>query len=128
MNDPLANALSQILNSERIAKDEVCLKPRSSVLKRVLEIMNDEGYVGSSTDVEDGKGGIIRLSLLGRINKCGVIKPRFSIKRDGYEKFEKRFLPAKGFGLLIVSTNKGMMTHEAAKQNGLGGRLIAYVY
>ena len=58
----------------------------------------------------------------------GAIKPRFAVKATEYEKFEKRYLPAKGFGILIVSTVKGLMTHYEAKQQGLGGRLIAYCY
>jgi small subunit ribosomal protein S8 len=50
------------------------------------------------------------------------------VKRDQYEKWEKRFLPAVGFGILIVSTQKGVMTHATAIEQGMGGRLIAYVY
>ncbi len=66
--------------------------------------------------------------LLGKVNKCGAIKPRFSVKKGGFEKFEKRYLPAKNFGMIIVSTSKGLMMHDEAKKKGLGGRLISYVY
>jgi small subunit ribosomal protein S8 len=57
-----------------------------------------------------------------------VVKPRYSVKSDNYEKFEKRYLPAKEFGVLVVSTPKGMMSHNDARKNKLGGRLIAYCY
>ena len=70
----------------------------------------------------------IELNLLGNINKTGVIKPRHSVKVEGYQKFEKRYLAAFGFGFLIVSTNQGIMTQEDAITKKLGGKLIAYVY
>ncbi|MDZ4226799.1 MAG: 30S ribosomal protein S8, partial [Candidatus Pacearchaeota archaeon] len=60
--------------------------------------------------------------------KCGVVKPRFPVKLDEFEKFEKRYLPAKNFGIIIVSTSNGIMTHIEAKEKKLGGRLIAYIY
>ena len=66
--------------------------------------------------------------MAGSINKCGVIKPRFSVKKNEYEKFEKRYLPAHGFGIIIVSTPKGLMMHDEAIEKGLGGKLIAYCY
>ena len=66
--------------------------------------------------------------LIGKINNCNVIKPRFNVKNDNYEKFEKRFLLAKDFGIIIVSTPKGLMTHIEAKEKGIGGKLILYCY
>jgi len=68
------------------------------------------------------------VELIGNINKCGVIKPRFPVKKNEFEKWEKRFLPAKDFGILLVSTPKGVMSHKEAYKNGIGGRLLAYVY
>ena len=65
---------------------------------------------------------------MGNLNKCGAIKPRYSVRKDGFEKFEKRYLPAKDFGIIFVSTPKGIMTHNGAKKKGLGGKLIAYCY
>jgi len=90
--------------------------------------MNDHQYVGSFEETADDKGGSLRISLLGNINKCGVIKPRFAVKNKEYEKWEKRYLPAKGFGILIISTPPGIMTHHQAKEKKLGGRLVAYCY
>ena len=66
--------------------------------------------------------------MLGTINKCGVIKPRLGVKKNNFEKFEKRYLPSKDFGFLIVSTSKGLMVHNEAKEKGVGGNLIAYCY
>ena len=90
--------------------------------------MQDHKYLGEIKYNEDGKGGVVILNLIGKVNKCGVIKPRFAVKKGGFEKFEKRYLPAKDFGLLIISTSQGIMTHIEAKEKGIGGRLISYVY
>jgi small subunit ribosomal protein S8 len=128
LNDPLANAMSGILNYDKVGKKEYLVHPASKVIMRVLTIMNEQGYIGSTDVVTDARGGVLKIHLLGNLNKCGVIKPRFAITMDEYEKFEKRFLPAKGVGVLIVSTINGIMTHEEAKGKTLGGRLIAYCY
>lgn len=128
LNDPLANALSIILNSESKGRDSCLIKPVSEITKGVLKIMQENNYLGSFKEEQDSKGNYLNLNLTGAINKCGVIKPRFSVKKDGFEVFEKRFLPAKDFGILIVSTPKGLMTHAEAKKKNLGGKLIAYCY
>ncbi|MBT4651327.1 30S ribosomal protein S8 [Candidatus Woesearchaeota archaeon] len=128
LNDPLAAALSKIMNAEKSGKKEVLIKPISKTLKTTLTIMNDHGYIGSFEETEDGKGNFLKVNLLGNINKCGVIKPRFSTKKTQFEKWEKRYLPAKDFGLIIVSTPKGIMIHNQAKENSTGGKLLAYCY
>lgn len=126
LNDPLANALSVILNSEKTKRTECFIKPISKLIKEILNVMKDNSYVGSFEEFEDGRGNYIKLNLLGAINKCGAIKPRYAVKKDGYEKFEKRYLPAKDFGVIIVSTPLGVMTHTEATKKGVGGRLLAY--
>jgi small subunit ribosomal protein S8 len=128
LNDPLANALSGILNYDKVGKKVYTVNPASKTVRKVLQILNEQGYIGASEVVTDARGGVVRVNLLGNINKCGVVKPRFAVTMDEYEKFEKRFLPAKGVGVIIVSTIKGMITHEEAKSQNLGGRLIAYCY
>jgi small subunit ribosomal protein S8 len=127
-NDPLADVLSSIVNYENVGKRELDVKGSSKIIKKVLEIMKDHLYIGEYKAINDIKGEFLTISLLGNVNKCGVIKPRFSVRKNNYEKFEKRYLPARGFGLLIVSTPKGIMIHEDAKEKGMGGKLIAYVY
>jgi len=128
LNDPLANALSKIMNSEKIGKESCLIKPISKTIKSVLTIMNENDHIGEFKEIDDGKGGLIKVNLLGKINKCGVIKPRYPIKRDGFEKFEKRYLPAKDFGIIFISTTKGIMKHEDAKKKNIGGILLAYCY
>lgn len=128
LNDPLANVLSYINNHERLGKKEITVGNNSKVIRKILEILNTHNYLGTYTEIEDGKGKLLNINLLGNINKVGVIKPRFNVKKNEYEKFEKRYLPAKDFGIIIVSTSKGMMTHIDAKSLGLGGRLVCYCY
>ncbi|MEM4245404.1 MAG: 30S ribosomal protein S8 [Candidatus Nanoarchaeia archaeon] len=128
LNDPLSNTLSNMLNAEKVGKTVCITKPSSKVIKEVLKIMMEKGYIKGFQEIDDGKGKMIKVELVGRINKCGVIKPRFSVTKKNYEKFEKRYLPASGFGIIIVSTSKGIMPYEEAKKKGIGGRLISYVY
>jgi small subunit ribosomal protein S8 len=126
--DPLADALSIIKNAESVGKPECIIHPASKIIGSTLKVMADSGYIGEFEFVDDGKSGMFKIKLLGRINRCGVIKPRFAAKVDELEKWEKRYLPAKDLGLLILSTNKGVLAHNQARSIGVGGQLLAYVY
>jgi len=127
-NDSLAASLAKLFNAERVGRREVLLQPASKMLKTILTIMNDNRYIGAFEEQPDDCGGRLRVFLLGSINRCGVIKPRFATKNTEYQKWEKRYLPASNFGLLVVSTPRGIMTHVQAKEKKLGGRLLAYCY
>lgn len=128
LNNPLADALVHIMNCEKIAKSECIIKPSSKIIKDVLNLLKRERYVGDFEIINQGSYEILRLNLLNKINKIGIIRPYFSVKKDNFEKFEKRYLPSKELGFLIISTSKGLMTNIEAKQKEIGGRLIAYVY
>lgn len=126
--DTLANAMSNVYNHELVGKKEVIVKPASRVIAATLRVLQKAGYVGEFEFIDDGRAGIFRVQLLGRINKCGVVKPRYPVKFRDFERWEKRYLPARGFGLLVVSTPEGVMSHSDAKLQKTGGRLLAYVY
>lgn len=128
LNDPLADTMSLILNNELIGRQHCLIKPVSKVIREILKVMKENSYVGDFTETEDSRGNYIRVNLTGSINKCGAIKPRYSVKKGEFEKFERRFLPAKDLGILFVSTPKGIVTHYEAKSKNLGGRLLAYCY
>lgn len=128
LNDPLANMMSAILAHERVGKRELSIHPLSRLMKQVLDILKDNKYVGSYEVLSEGRGGFAKLNLLSNVNKCGVIKPRFAVGFQDFEKFEKRYLPAKGVGILILSTSQGVMTHLDARKKGIGGKLVAYCY
>ena len=126
--DPLADALTNIRNNERQVNDHCTISPASKLIGRVLSTMQKENYIGEFEFIDDNKAGKFEVELEGNINQCGVIKPRHAVKKDEFEKFEKRYLPAKNFGILIVTTPEGIMTHREAKERGIGGRLLAYMY
>lgn len=128
LNDPLANVMSLILNNELIGKSECMIKPVSGIIKELLKVMKENNYIGDFKETEDSRGNYIKLILVGNINKCGVIKPRYSVRNNEFEKFERRYLPAKDLGILFVSTTKGIMTHYDAKSRKIGGKLLAYCY
>jgi len=124
----LSNMLTTIYNNEIRKKRECIVIPASNFAGEVLEIMKKYGYIGEYTYIDDGKGGKFKIQLLAKINKCGVITPRFSVKKDGYTSWERQYLPSYSMGILIVSTPHGVMSHHDAREKGLGGVLVGYVY
>lgn len=126
--DPLMNALNTIMTNEERHKKECIICPASNLVGRVLRIIQSMGYIGEIEFIDDGRTGKFRVQLFGRTNECMAVKPRFSIKVKDMEKWEKRFLPARNLGTLIISTPKGVMTHNHARERNLGGRILAYVY
>lgn len=128
LNDPLANALSKLLNAEKIGKREIEIKPSSKVIEKVFDILNEKGFLGSYESEDTTRARIVKVNLINKINNCSVIKPRYPVKYDNFEKYEKRYLPAKDFGLLIVSTSQGIMTQKEAIEKKIGGKLLAFVY
>ena len=126
--DPLNDAMATIRNAELVGKRECTVRPASKLIGRVLTVMQESGYVQGLERVEDGRGGIFKIQLRGSINDCGVIKPRFSVKRTDLDKYEARYLPAQDFGVLILTTTAGVVGHPRAKELGVGGKLLAFVY
>ena len=126
--DPLNDALIKMYNAEQAGKFDVELMPASKLLGSVLEIMQSSGYVGEIEKNDDGRGGCYIVQLRGAINECGVVKPRHSVRRQEFDKWEGRYLPAQDFGLLILTTNSGIMHHKDAKESRIGGKLLAYVF
>jgi small subunit ribosomal protein S8 len=128
LNDPLANMFSKILNYEKVGKPTCIITPVSNIIKKSLEVLQDNKYLGSYEQTSESRGGTLKVNLLGSINKCGVIKPRFDVKLKDFEKFEKRYLPGKSMGIIIISTAKGIMTLDQAREQRMGGKLVAYCY
>lgn len=126
--DVLANALATIKNNEMRGKSECIIYPSSKLVLAVLSVMRRTGYVGDFEYIEDGRGGKIRVQLLGKVNKCGAIKPRFPVKRKELNKWRERYLPARDVGILILSTPYGVLNDREAEEKGVGGVLLAYVY
>lgn len=123
-NDTLSNVLSTIHNAEQRGQKTVTTQYNSKVIRSVLDLMKQKQYIGSYEELEKG----LKINLIGNLNKCNSIKPRFRCSLEDYQKYEQRFLPAKDFGILILTTNKGILTHQQAKEKGVGGKLLSYAY
>ena len=126
--DTLANGLITIINNEMRNKRECIIDPASKLLGRILRIIQLNGYIGEFEFIDDGRAGKFKIQLLGRINKCGAIRPRFPVKADRFEEWEKKYLPSRDVGILVVSTPDGVLSHREAREKRIGGKLLAFVY
>lgn len=124
----LADALKSIINAERLGKRQVLVRPSSKVVVKFLEVMQRHGYIGDFEIVDDHRSNKIVVSLLGRINKAGVISPRFDVKADGFDGWVADLLPSRQFGFLVLTTSHGIMDHEEAKKKHTGGKIIGFFY
>jgi len=127
-SDPLNDALSTIKNAALVGKRECMVSPSSKLIGRVLKVMQESGYISQFEFIEDGRAGRFRVGLKGSINNCGVIKPRYAVKRNELDRYESKYLPAQDFGVLILTTTEGVVSHMKAKELGVGGKLLAFVY
>ena len=126
-HDILADVFATIKNAESVGKKE-CVVPASKLVKGVLEVIHKHNYIGGFDYINDGKGGKFKIKLVGRINSCNVIRPRFSVKIKELIRWEKKYLPAYNVGVLILTTSKGIMDQKEAKKNNTGGKLLGYIY
>jgi len=126
--DPIVESLTKIRNAETASKKECKLSPASKFLGEVLRVAKENEYIDDFKMNENRGIVTYDVKLNGKMNTCKAIRPRHAVKKTEFEKFEKRYLPARDVGLLVVSTPTGVMTHREAKSKGLGGRLIAFMY
>ncbi len=123
----LADVFVIMKNAERIGKRS-CIVPSSKITKEILKIMQKNKYIGSFEFIEDGKSGKFKVELVGKINNCGVIRPRFEVKKGEFIRWEKRFLPSVSIGLLFLTTSRGVLDHRQAKKEDIGGGLLGFIY
>ncbi|MDI9633825.1 MAG: 30S ribosomal protein S8 [Methanolinea sp.] len=126
--NPIADGMCALKNAAEGGKSSVIIEPASKLLGAMFRIMQEAGYIDGFEYIEDGRGGQFLVHLNGKINRCGAITPRYSVRLDEMEYWEKQFLPGKNFGILIISTSRGVMTHEQARRERIGGELLGYVY
>jgi len=86
------------------------------------------GYIEEFEEVDDHRSGKIVVQLNGRINKCGVVSPRFNVKLSQIENWVAHLLPARSFGKIILTTSAGIMDHEEARRKHVAGRILGVVY
>ena len=124
-HDVVADGLNMIRNANKARKENVKIMRISNALVEVLKIMKQEGAIKKYKI--DAKEKSLSVTI-GDLNECKAIKPRFSCNKNQIEKYRRRYLPARNMGIMIISTNKGMMTHKEAQEEEIGGSLIAYFY
>ncbi len=126
--DSLVSCFATIMENELRGNRECNITPASKLVASVLRVMQKQGYIGEIELIDDGRGGKIKVQLLGRVNRCGSIRPHFPVARDEIENWVRTFLPSRNLGIVILSTPAGVLTHHEAREKKLGGSLLAYVY
>merc|ERR1712216_632040 len=124
----LNDCLKKMGNAEKSGKRQVLLRPVSKVVVKFLKQMQKHGYINDFEVIDDARAGKIIVELNGRLNKCAVISPRFDLKLKNFEKFVYQILPSRQFGFIILTTNKGIMDHNEARQNHIGGKVLGFFY
>eukprot|EP00295_Goniomonas_pacifica_P000310 CAMPEP_0175807216 /NCGR_PEP_ID=MMETSP0107_2-20121207/1606_1 /TAXON_ID=195067 ORGANISM="Goniomonas pacifica, Strain CCMP1869" /NCGR_SAMPLE_ID=MMETSP0107_2 /ASSEMBLY_ACC=CAM_ASM_000203 /LENGTH=130 /DNA_ID=CAMNT_0017118759 /DNA_START=88 /DNA_END=480 /DNA_ORIENTATION=+ len=124
----LADTLKTIYNAEKRGKRQVLIRPCSKVTVKFLQVMQKHGYIGEFEIVDDHRAGKIVVELTGRINKCGVISPRFDVKIPEIEQWTSNLLPSRQFGHLVLTTSYGIMDHEEARRKSTGGKILGFFY
>ncbi len=123
----LRNGLISIKNAVAVSKFKVIIQ-NSKLTQEVLRIMQKHEYIENFNLIEDGRGNKLEIIISKNLNSCNAISPRFPVTVKDFEKYERRYLPGMGFGILIVTTSKGVLTSYDAKELGVGGKLLAWAY
>jgi len=124
----LRDCLNSIVNAERRGKRQVLVRPSSKVVVKFLQVMQKFGYISDFEIVDDHRSGKIVVNLTGRLNKCGVISPRFDVKLDRLEQLCSDVLPSRQFGHLVLTTPYGLMDHEEARRKHTGGKVVGFFF
>ena len=130
ISDVIADMLTRIRNANN-AKHESVDVPASNMKKAIADILKEEGYIAGYQIVEDGKQGIIRITLKYGRGKQRVIQGLRRVSKPGlriYSNCEDMPKVMNGLGIAIVSTSKGVMTNKKAKANNVGGEVLAFVW
>lgn len=130
VTDTIADLLTRIRNANS-AKHETVEIPASNMKKAIAQILLDEGYIKKFTVVEDGKQGIIKITLKYGEGKIPVITGLKRVSKPGlriYSNIEDMPKVMKGLGIAIVSTSKGVMTDRQARKENVGGEVLAFIW
>ena len=123
--DIVADALNQIKNASRAKKETLVIKRSSKFLLEILNIMKLKHYLKGYKIDENKKTVEI---TIGNLIECKAVKPRYHVRKNEIEKYMRRYLPSRDLGVIIISTDIGLITHEEAIEKNIGGSLIAVFY
>lgn len=124
----LHDALKSMYNAEKRGKRQVLIRPASKVIVKFLQLMQKYGYIGEFEVVDDKRAGKIVVELNGRLNKCGVISPRYDVSHHDMEEWVARLLPSRQFGHIVLTTSSGIMDHNDARRKKVGGKVLGFFY
>lgn len=130
MTDPIADMLTRVRNSNN-AKHSTVDIPASNVKKQLAEILLDEGFIKGYDIIDDGKQGIIRMDLKYGQNNEKIISGIKRISKPGLRVYAKKDEVPKvlgGLGIAVISTSKGVMSDKDARNNGIGGEVVCYIW
>ena len=127
MTNTLADMANMLKNAEFARKKEVTISPASNLIQRILRIFQKHAYIGEFERYDDGRQGKFKIALLGKINECKALM-RLNYKVNQYEALERKLLPAPGLGVIILTTNQGIMTMKEAEEQHIGGHTVCYIY
>ncbi|MCH7850041.1 MAG: 30S ribosomal protein S8 [Nanoarchaeota archaeon] len=122
--DVVSDGLNQIMNARRVEKKELTINLYSKVLLNIFEMMKEKGHIDYTVNEEERS---VTVQII-KLNKCKSVKPRYYASIADIDKYARRFLPSRNFGSLIISTNKGLKTHDVCIKEKFGGSVIAYFY
>ncbi|KAE9963867.1 40S ribosomal protein S22 [Venturia inaequalis] len=124
----LNDCLNAINNAEKSGKRQVLIRPSSKTIIKFLSVMQKHGYIGEFEEVDDHRNGKIVIQLNGRLNKTGVISPRYNVKLGDLEKWVVNLLPSRQFGYVVLTTSAGIMDHEEARRKHVAGKILGFFY
>lgn len=123
--DTITKALNEIMNAKKAGKDTYTVKRASKLLVSVFDIMKKQKYIDYK--IEKGKFDKIIVEIK-KLNECRSIRPRFHVEMKEIEKYVRRYLPSRDLGIIIISTDKGLLTNQEIEEKRTGGCLIAYCF
>lgn len=124
-HDVVADGLNMIKNAKNARKETVKINRISNLLIEILKIMKLKGAIQKYKINPKEKSVEV---TIGDLRNCKSIKPRFTVKKEQIEHYRRRYLPARNLGTVVISTSKGLLTHEEAQEKQIGGKLIAFFY